>query len=931
MRSKLNLDCKSSAPDDAGFVPGMQKKPAESAPEKFWESPLEPVYHNIRKNLEGHPHANFIEIYIGLSVIVFLLLFASLAPYIGEKLGLISQRKDQQQAFAQETCPSIPQEEFGKKPDLERAKQVAGLLDESTKDLLGKYEDFKKSPEEAKKKLLIESSKIRKNHLVEAIRKNPDDALSSILSVQEDKDLRELVSNCMEKEATFEGSLEILHADFFEDKVSDTQYTLTTADNQKINLHPAGELYVALESQTKVKVKGMLIDDDLVFDGTKSVSQAEDLRGGIDVISQPGNPPVTGEQKTVVILANFQNTTQPSLTKDQEKDFIATQVAPYYAENSYNKISITGDVFGWYTIPIDQTCSYGTVRSEAIKAADNDIYFPNYSRLVIVATYGPSCGWGGLGTIGKQNVSTLDGAVVMSTAWIMSYNARSLHLVGHELGHNFGNHHATFLDCGDQVITVGKTGCSIYEYSDRWDIMGSGNFHFNAPHKEYVGWFDSSNIQTVTVSGRSSIEPIETATTGLKALKIQRGLADYLYVEYRQSIGYDTSSLSWDIFDGALLHVLLSSNRTAVLDLTPLDYTNHITLQPGASFIDPETKTKITVVSATATALTVDVLLGKTDFTPPTVSITSPAIGSTVSGTINVAASASDTAGIEKVEFYYRYSGILDKYFATDTTAPYEASLDTTKTPNGQGAIGLRAKAYDLSGTPFGVSNNVGLSASRVLSVANTDSTSPNVTLVSPTDGSTVTSPVFFGATAADNVGIWKIEFLKDNALSAVDYESPYSSSIVFSAGPHTATAKAYDFVGNTTSTPVVNFTVSTSIPTPSPSPTPTPTPSPVPSPTPSPPSDLVQPTVSITDPLNGSTVSRNNTVTISANASDNVGVAKVEFRVNGNLQCTDTTVPYTCAWKVSGKPNAPYTIEAKAYDAAGNYATVNVNVKSSS
>src|SRR3990170_5355326 len=90
----------------------MPKQPAEPATGNFWESPLEPVYHNIRKNLKGHPHADFIEIYLGLSVIIFFLLFASLAPYIGEKLGLISQRKEGQQSFAQEPTPTAAEAEY---------------------------------------------------------------------------------------------------------------------------------------------------------------------------------------------------------------------------------------------------------------------------------------------------------------------------------------------------------------------------------------------------------------------------------------------------------------------------------------------------------------------------------------------------------------------------------------------------------------------------------------------------------------------------------------------------------------------------------------------------------------------------------------------------------------------------------------------------
>lgn len=87
-------------------------------------------------------------------------------------------------------------------------------------------------------------------------------------------------------------------------------------------------------------------------------------------------------------------------------------------------------------------------------------------------------------------------------------------------------------------------------------------------------------------------------------------------------------------------------------------------------------------------------------------------------------------------------------------------------------------------------------------------------------------------------------------------------------------------------------------------------------------PSDTIAPTVSITSPANGAAIARNAQVTIAATASDNMGVTKVEFYVNNTLTCTDTSSPYSCAWKMPGTKNATYTIIAKAFDAAGNVGT---------
>ncbi len=80
---------------------------------------------------------------------------------------------------------------------------------------------------------------------------------------------------------------------------------------------------------------------------------------------------------------------------------------------------------------------------------------------------------------------------------------------------------------------------------------------------------------------------------------------------------------------------------------------------------------------------------------------------------------------------------------------------------------------------------------------------------------------------------------------------------------------------------------------------------------------DTTPPTVSITAPLNGATVS--GTVAINATASDNVGVTKVEFNVDGVLKSTDTTSPYSFSWDSTSVSNGTHSLTAKAYDAATN------------
>ncbi len=84
---------------------------------------------------------------------------------------------------------------------------------------------------------------------------------------------------------------------------------------------------------------------------------------------------------------------------------------------------------------------------------------------------------------------------------------------------------------------------------------------------------------------------------------------------------------------------------------------------------------------------------------------------------------------------------------------------------------------------------------------------------------------------------------------------------------------------------------------------------------------DITPPTVSITSPATGSTVS--NTVTVSANASDNVGVAGVQFKLDGvNLGAEDTISPYSISWNTTTATNGSHTLTALARDAEGNQTT---------
>ena len=194
---------------------------------------------------------------------------------------------------------------------------------------------------------------------------------------------------------------------------------------------------------------------------------------------------------------------------------------------------------------------------------------------------------------------------------------------------------------------------------------------------------------------------------------------------------------------------------------------------------------------------------GTPDTTPPTVSMTAPANGATASGTISVAATASDNVGVSGVQFLLDGTNLS----AEDTAAPYALSWNTTTASNGSHTLSARAR--DAAG-------NVTLSTSVTVTVSNVapDTAPPTVSMTAPANGATVSgTTVPVTANASDNVGVSGVQFLLDGAnLGVEDTISPYSISwntTTATNGSHTLTARARDAAGNVTTSTVVTVTVS--------------------------------------------------------------------------------------------------------------------------
>jgi glucose/arabinose dehydrogenase len=191
------------------------------------------------------------------------------------------------------------------------------------------------------------------------------------------------------------------------------------------------------------------------------------------------------------------------------------------------------------------------------------------------------------------------------------------------------------------------------------------------------------------------------------------------------------------------------------------------------------------------------------------------------------------------------------------------------------------------------------------------DNTPPTVALIAAGSG-VVGTPVALSATAADVDGtVARVQFFDGGTLLGEDTSAPFEWSWTpATAGVHTLTARATDNSGDSSTSAAVSVTVIDNTT-----------------------ADNQPPSITLTNPPNlaGAVTG---TVTVSATATDNVGVSAVEFQVDGlPLGGEDTSAPYEATWDTSAYPPGQHVVRARARDAAGNlspWSTATVNVASS-
>lgn len=421
--------------------------------------------------------------------------------------------------------------------------------------------------------------------------------------------------------------------------------------------------------------------DILRVEGIKVGAQVAAANGSVSGSVAGAGCTTTGQQNIVAILIQFpgyplQASVTPAKVSSILFDTSASlkSVNTFWQESSHGAASASGVAVGPYTLSQVYTCDdYYNMRAAAIAAADADVDFRQYTRIMIVFPAPGSCSWAGLGTLGCSSLSSPgDGSFTASTSWLLSNymgdNNNGTKLSTHEGGHNLTLHHASsraFTNSTTaQPEALGPLGVAgtLNEYGDLFNTMGSWNYgQYNAPHKVMLGWLTGSDYQTVQSNGTFSLLPFEL-NTGLRALKVQRGTGNsaWLWLEYRQPLGNYDSAINAQVYGGALVHYQDSTTGTHshLIDMTPGSsggFNDPAKLAGTGTFVDPYTNLSFSVDSATSSAMGVSVFYGPVPCvtSTPTVSVSpsnpSGQAGSPINYTVTV--TNTDSSGCVASDF----------------------------------------------------------------------------------------------------------------------------------------------------------------------------------------------------------------------------------------------------------------------------------------
>lgn len=391
------------------------------------------------------------------------------------------------------------------------------------------------------------------------------------------------LSEYIEHDISIAGEFGSVVADF--ESGAESSYYVVTDKQEEIPLHFVHAPLV--QAGSSLEVRGVMLGDALVVPG----ATYEEVMNNILIVkanpelSLPVDSTYSGTsvsfsdvmvaqartKQVMVLLVNFANDTRQPVSKAtvESKMFGAGRtVEGWYREVSKGSLNIDGSVLGYYTLQMNKPAScelpvLQNVANAAIALARQElgrvpvdqwgIVFPAYS--------GTQCGFQGLADSRTQRFFT----PIQSLSEIVP-------LFAHEMGHNLGLSHANGYICTNNQNQMTRysenSNCIQKDQYDQHDNMGNTNGrHFSVVHNQFLGWFQASQIRTITQSGSYTILPSNISGSGYRALRVPISSDSaqdvWLLVEFRRSTGiFDDYSYDMGQIDGLLIKKVWQDKKT---------------------------------------------------------------------------------------------------------------------------------------------------------------------------------------------------------------------------------------------------------------------------------------------------------------------------------------------------------------------------------
>jgi uncharacterized repeat protein (TIGR01451 family) len=345
--------------------------------------------------------------------------------------------------------------------------------------------------------------------------------------------------------------------------------------------------------------------------------------------------------------------------------------------------------------------------------------------------------------------------------------------------------------------------------------MGSSTNHFNNFQKGRLGYLDVVNTQTVSTNGSYTIAPIEWITSDVQVLRIPKekdgngNVTQYYYLEYRQPYGFDNFGSTAPVVNG--VSIRLAPPYSTISQSLLIDTASETTsfsdapLTVNKTFEDPLKGITISTISVSGNLATVSVDFGATPCirSDPSLSV-SPLSQKGSSGqtlTYTLTLNNNDNSGCNVSTFditpllpsgFSQYPSSLSETLSPDATITRTilVTLDSN----------ISTGPYTFTETALNASDqSYSASASAIYEVNLSDTTPPEVTIISPPNGSILPKKgsVTISATASDESGINRINIYVDNVLlktclNMASCKYKWNVSRV-SSGDHTIKIQAID------------------------------------------------------------------------------------------------------------------------------------------